>query len=184
MKRTNKSIISWLLIAIMQCQLMLIAIFFFNFSYSESAIASRLAYGEIATIQQQEEAPGQILYSSRHKLQDHQRNTWQVILFKRVKSDRTQEIDLRLVGFPQLFQFVHPGNLIIVIDDRQAFSASDRFAEKSPSPNVGEFDVQEILSSLPLDHSVNLVLPLTSENPAEIVLPSPVILEWQELAKS
>ncbi len=185
MKRTNnKWIISRLLMAIMQCHLMLIAIFFFNFSYSESAIASRLAYGEIATIQQQEETTGQILYSSRHKLRDNQGNTWQIVLFKRVKNNQTQEIDLRLVGFPQLFQFVHPGNLIIVIDDRQVFSASDRFAEKSPSPNVGEFDIQEIISSIPLNRSVKLVLPLTAENPVEIVLPSPVILEWQELAKS
>ncbi len=31
---------------------------------------------------------------------------------------------------------------------------------------------------------VNLVLPLTAETPVEILLHSPVILEWQELAKS
>lgn len=176
MGRNHKQIISWLLIAI--------AMLTINFSSPQPAIASRLAYGEIASIQQQEEAIGQILYSSRHKLRDNQGNTWQVVLFKRVKNNQTQEIDLRLVGFPQMFQFVHPGNLIIVIDDQQVFSASDRFAEKSPSPNVGEFDVQEIISSLPLDRSVKLVLPLTAENPVEIVLPSPVILEWQELAKS
>ena len=176
MRGNNKPIISWLLIAITMLTI--------NFSSPQPAIASRLTYGEIATIQQQEEAPGQILYSSRHKLQDNQRNTWQVILFKRVKSDRNQEIDLRLVGFPQQFEFIHPGNLTIVVNNEQGFSASDRFAEKSPSPNVGEFDVQEIISNLPLDHSVNLVLPVTTETPAEILLPTPVILEWQELAKS
>jgi len=158
---------SWLLIAI--------AILTINFSFPQPLMA---------TIQQQEEATGQILYSSRHKLRDNQGNTWQVVLFKRVKNNQTQEIDLRLVGFPQMFQFVHPGNLTIVIDDGQGFSASDRFAKKSPSPNVGEFDIQEIISSLPLDRSANLVLPLTAETSVEIVLPYPVILEWQELAKS
>ena len=76
------------------------------------------------------------------------------------------------------------GNLTIVVNDEESFSASDRFANKSPSPNVGEFEVQEIVSNLPIDHSVKLVLPLRAENSVEIFLPPPVILEWQELAKS
>ena len=167
MGRNHKQIISWLLIAI--------AILTINFSFPQPAIA---------TIQQQQEAPGQLLYSSRHKLRDRQRNTWQVILFKRVKNNQTQEIDLRLVGFPQQFEFAHPGNLTIVVNNKQSFSASDRFIEQSPSPNVGEFDIQEIIANLPLYQSVQLVLPLTAETPVEILLPSPVILEWQGLAKS
>lgn len=137
----------------------------------------------IATIQQQQEAPGQLLYSSRHKLRDSQGNTWQVILFKRVKHNQTQDLDLRLVGFPQQFEFNHPGNLSIVVNG-QVYSARDRFVEKSPSPNVGEFEIQDIIPSLPRDRSGNLILPLTAEKPVEILLPAPVILEWQELSKS
>lgn len=166
MRLINKHIITWLLIAI--------ALFLFNFSFSSPATA---------TIQQQQEAPGQLLYSSRHKLRDNQRNTWQVILFKRVKNNQTQEINLRLVGFPQ-FEFAHPANLTIAVDDKQTFSAGDRFAEKSPSPNVGEFELQEIISNLPLNRSVDLILPLKGESPVNIWLPSPVILEWQELTKT
>ncbi|VEP13064.1 conserved hypothetical protein [Hyella patelloides LEGE 07179] len=161
---SSRRVVSGLLIAI--------AIFFLNFSYPESARA---------TIQQQPEAPGQILYSSRHKLQDNQGNTWQVILFKRVENNQTQDIDLRLVAFPGQFEFIHPGNLTIVVNDRESFSASDRFVEQSPSPNVGEFEVQEIISNLPWNRSVNLVLPLTAEKPVEILLPAQVILEWQEI---
>ena len=167
MRRNNKKIISWLLMAV--------AILTINLSFPQSAMA---------IIQQQQEAPEQLLYSSRHKLRDNQGNTWQVILFKRVKSGRTEESNLRLVGFPEQFEFVHPGNLRILVNDEEGFSASDRFTEKSPSPNVGEFEVQEIVSNLPIDRSVKFVLPLTAENPVEIVLPDPVILEWQELAKS
>lgn len=176
MRCTSKLIASWLLIAI--------AILTINFSFSESAIALPLSFTQIATIQQQQEAPGQLLYSSRHKLRDNRGNTWQIILFKRVKNERIKEIDLRLVGFPQQFEFTHPGNLTIVVNNEQAFSAGDRFAKKSPSPNVGEFEVQKIISNLPLDRSVNLILPLTTEKPVKIWLPAPVILEWQELVKS
>ncbi len=167
MRLTNKRIISLLLMAI--------SILTINFTFPQPTMA---------IIQQQQEGPGQILYSSRHKLRDSQGNTWQVILFKRVKKNQDLEINLRLVGFPGQFKFIHPGNLSVAIHGDLVFSARDLFAEKSPSANVGEFEVKEIISHLPLYESVELVLPSTAETPIEIMLPSAVILEWQELAKS
>lgn len=167
MRLTNKRIISLLL--------MMIAILTINFTFPQSAKA---------IIQQQQERPGQILYSSRHKLRDSQGNTWQVILFKRVEKNQDRETNLRLVSFPGQFKFIHPGNLSVAINGDIVFSARDLLAEESPSPNVGEFEVKEIISDLPLYEPVNLVLPSTAETPVEIMLPSAVILEWQELAKS
>ncbi len=167
MRLTNKRIISLLLMAI--------SILTINFTFPQPTMA---------IIQQQQEGSGQILYSSRHKLRDSQGNTWQVILFKRVKKNQVQEMNLRLVSFPGQFKFIHPGNLTVAIHGDLILKARDLFEEKSPSPNVGEFEVKGIISDLPLYESVNLVLPLTVETPVEIMLPSAVILEWQELAKS
>lgn len=138
----------------------------------------------VAVIQQQQEAPGQLLYSSRHRLRDSQDNTWQVVLFKRVNENRVPEFNLRLVGFPDTAEFTHPGDLTVEISGEQSFKGSDRFGEQSPSSNVGEFEVAEIIPNLPLDRSVQLVLPISSSISTRISLPSPVILEWQELAKS
>ncbi|MBE9170126.1 DUF3122 domain-containing protein [Pleurocapsales cyanobacterium LEGE 06147] len=44
-------------------------------------------------------------------------------------------IDLRLVRLPSTVEFTHPQDLEI-ISDGKVFHASDRFAERSPSPNV------------------------------------------------
>lgn len=164
--KLNKRIVSWLLIAI--------AILTLDFSFPQSATA---------IIQQQQEAPGQFLYSSRHKLQDEGGKTWQVILFKRVSNDRNTDINLRLVGFPQ-FEFIHPGDLTVEVSDEQIFTAGDRFAVKAPSPNVGEFDFNEILPQLLTKRSITLKLPLNNQQSSKITIPFPVILEWQEIAKS
>jgi hypothetical protein len=62
----------------------------------------------IALARQQEESPGQMLYQSRHSLRDDMGSPWQVVLFKRVKDKKVEELSLRLVGFPQEIQFQHP----------------------------------------------------------------------------
>ncbi|HEY9865617.1 MAG TPA: DUF3122 domain-containing protein, partial [Candidatus Obscuribacterales bacterium] len=61
-----------------------------------------------ATIRQQQEAPGQMLYQSRHSLRDETGTAWQVVLFKRVKNNQIDTINLRLVGFPNQAVFLHP----------------------------------------------------------------------------
>ena len=135
-----------------------------------------------AVIQKQQEAPGQMLYQSRHTLRDGTGKSWQVVLFKRVKDDQIDTIDLRLVGFPNQAVFLHPQGLEIMTSQGRLFQAEDQFAKKSPAPNVGEYNLKEILPQLSSTEQVKLHLPLEGQQQT-LILPSPIILEWQELIK-
>ncbi|AFY37702.1 hypothetical protein Lepto7376_1350 [[Leptolyngbya] sp. PCC 7376] len=130
-----------------------------------------------ASIRQQEEKPGQILYQSRHSIRDNQGHTWQVILFKRVKDGEVKQVDLRLSGYPDQTIFLHPADLEITHGDRPQLLAPDQFAAEAPAPNVGQFDLSEILPQLPTNGTVKLNLPLN--NPVTIKIPIAVLLEWQ-----
>ncbi|KEI67000.1 DUF3122 domain-containing protein [Planktothrix agardhii] len=135
-----------------------------------------------ATIGQQQEAPGQMLYQSRHSLRDETGTAWQVVLFKRVKNDQIDTINLRLVGFPNQAAFLHPKGLEIMTRQGRLFQAEDQLAKKSPAPNVGEYNLKEILPQLSSTEQVKLHLPLEGQQ-RTLTLPPPVILEWQELIK-
>lgn len=137
----------------------------------------------MAIVRQQEEAPGQILYQARHTLRDSSGNSWQVVLFKRVKDERVQGVNLRLVGFPGGVAFVHPQALTVVAGERR-FQGADQFAQSSPAPNVGQYDVKEILGQLPQNRSAFLQLPLEGDRSPRLEIPPPVILEWQYVGAS
>ncbi len=134
-----------------------------------------------AIIRQQEEAPGQILSQSRHSLRDSSGESWQVILFKRVKDGKVTNLNLRLVGFPNNVAFSHPRALSITTRQGSVFEAPDQFAEKSPAPNVGQYDLKEILPKLTANQSLKLRLPLEKEQTLYLDIPFPVVLEWQEI---
>lgn len=133
-----------------------------------------------ASIRQMEEAPGQVLVQSRHTLKDNRGNAWQVVLFKRTKNDGSSTIHLRLVDFPGLADFAHPKPLTITTSRGDSFKAEDVFATKSPAPNVGEFDVQNIISQLPITR-LNLSLAMKDSSLITISIPSEVVLEWQTI---
>ncbi|MCC0178135.1 DUF3122 domain-containing protein [Waterburya agarophytonicola K14] len=133
-----------------------------------------------ASIRQMEEAPGQILVQSRHTLKDDRGNSWQVVLFKRTKADGSSTIHLRLVDFPGLADFAHPQPLQITTN-KDLFKAEDVFAEKAPAANVGEFDMQNVLSQLPAT-KLNLSLPMKGEETTQLSIPPEVVLEWQSVA--
>jgi hypothetical protein len=134
-----------------------------------------------AILSQQEETPGQILFQSRHTLRDNRGESWQVILFKRVKDNRVQQVDLRLVGFPETATFIHPQPLTLTTTQGKTFQASDRFAQKTPAPNVGEYDLKDILVELSTAQGIKLRLPLKRDSLTYLPIPLPVVLEWQEL---
>lgn len=133
-----------------------------------------------ASIRQMSEAPGQMLIQSRHTLKDNQGNSWQVVLFKRTKANGASTIHLRLVDFPGLADFAHPQPLQITTN-QNSFKAEDVFTKKAPAANVGEFDMQNILSELPIT-KLNLFLAMKGDNTTQLSIPSEVVLEWQELA--
>jgi hypothetical protein len=142
-----------------------------SFSYNENALAN---------LRQQEEMPGQILYQSRHSLQDNKGQAWQLILFKRVKDGKVKDVDLRLVGFPDVVKFVHPENLTFKTLEGKEFTAPDQFAQESPANNVGQYNVKDILINLAQEKSVKVDLPV-QEN-LSLNIPYPVLLEWEQIA--
>ncbi|MEB3827858.1 DUF3122 domain-containing protein [Phormidium sp. CCY1219] len=137
-----------------------------------------------ASIRQTQEAPGQTLYQSRHSLRDRAGHSWQLILFKRVKSGEVASVNLRLVGFPGMAEVAHPQPLQINTDQGKVFSAPDLFAEESPAPNVGQYDLKGVLLQLPTTQPAILSVPLVGDRSLDLPVPPPVLLEWQTVANS
>jgi len=139
--------------------------------------------GAFAAISQIQEAPGQVVIKSRHILRDESGNSWQTVLYKRVKDELIESINLRLVGFPGTVKFSHPQPLKIVTVDGIPFLAPDLFAAKSPAPEIGEYDVAEILPKLPRKWPVRLFFPLVNSE-VKMQVPYPVVLQWLDIAES
>ncbi|MGQ4647725.1 DUF3122 domain-containing protein [Lyngbya aestuarii] len=136
----------------------------------------------VAAMRQQEEAPGQILYQSRHTLQDKTGNTWQVVLFKRAKLDNPGKVSLRLVGFPGVVEITHPQPLQIITNSGEIFQAEDLFSQNPPAVNVGQYNFQDVLTSLPKAVALNLCLQINDNQSIELRVPRVVVLEWQTVA--
>jgi penicillin amidase len=68
-------------------------------------------------------------------------NSWQVVLFKRVKTGEIKDLHLRLVGFPEKTQFLHPEDLKLTTSTGEVFLAEDLFPnypfQESPIIPVG-----------------------------------------------
>jgi hypothetical protein len=132
-------------------------------------------------LRQIEESPGQVLFQSRNSLRDNMGNAWQVVLFKRVKTGEIKDLHLRLVGFPEKTQFLHPEDLKLTTSTGEVFLADDLFPTKSPAPNVGEYEIKDILSNLSQSDSLALSLPLDQK--VTISIPVSVVLEWLTLTE-
>lgn len=169
MWRQIRQILSWMLLLMALVGLILLGL---------GALTTQPVMAEI---RQQEEAPAQILYQSRHSLKDETGKSWQVVLFKRVKAGEPQSISLRLVGFPGTAKFIHPQPLTINTDAGEVLQAEDGFAEQAPAPHIGQYDLEAVFPELPPGKSVTLELPLR-DRPLEIAIPSVVVLEWQTVA--
>jgi len=156
-------------------KLIAVLLFLFTMNLSVSGHA-------FANIIKQVETPDQILYQARNRLVDNQGNSWQVILFKRLEQGKTTALNLRLVGFPDVINFEHPQDLLVLTLNKEDIKAKDKFAENAPSENVGEYDFKGILSNLQDETSIILSLPLQNQL-LSLKIPYPVMLEWQEISK-
>lgn len=136
----------------------------------------------IATILEQQEAPGQMLYQSRHTLRDNTGSSWQLVLFKRIKNGEVENVNLRLVGFPDAAEVAHPKPLKITTSRGVFFEAVDEFADKAPAPNVGQYNLTEILPKLSKTEGVELNVAIAGDKNCAIAVPIPVVLEWKEIA--
>ena len=104
------------------------------------------------------------------------------MLFKRVKKEEIRSINLRLVGFPGAVELTHPQLLTITTSSGKVFQAAERFATKSPAPNVGEYDLKELLPNLSVKQSITLTFLSNQQQIVSLKIPPPIILEWQKIA--
>ncbi len=140
-----------------------------------------------AAIRQLEEAPGQMVYQSRQSLRDQRGNTWQVIVFKRIRPNGLASFDLRLVGFPGVAEIDRSHPLILTSasgnsltagsDDRNLFTEGTK-----PEPTVGQYDLKPLLSKLQAENPLKLSLPTTNGEAVHLLIPVSVIQEWQTIA--
>jgi len=134
-----------------------------------------------ALLRQHHDAPEVLRYHSQVSIKDDFGYTWQVVLFKLFPPGKPVEFNLRLVGFPGVFELAHPQPLEIVTALGKLLSASDVYAEKSPSPNVGDYKLTEVLLKLTTTDSLKLYVPLSNEERLVLQIPASVVTEWQWL---
>ena len=151
-----------------------------------------------ALLRQHHETPGVLRYHARDSLKDRDGNTWQVLLFPD-NSHSTTTYYLRLVGFPGVNSFIHPQALEIQtaeggqaqalpfkgrerLTPAKILTARDAYAESTPAPNVGQYDLTTIVSQLP-SSSLKLAVPLKGDRTLDLKIPREVIEEWQLLTQ-
>lgn len=136
-----------------------------------------------ALIRETKESPDQILYQSRQTWRDSDKNPWQVIFFKRIKSQQPPQINLRLVGFPDLIKFDHPQPLRIKIKEDVTIKAPDVFANNKDAyaSNVGQYDFTPILNQLEPNNFWLLELPLKNDDSITLKIPYFILEEWKTI---
>lgn len=136
-----------------------------------------------AVLREHHESPGVQAYHAQSSLKDQQGYTWQVVLFPEPVSDNlVTKYHLRLVGFPGIAEFIHPQPLKIITASGQVLNAADLITISPPAPNVGEFDLTNVLPILPEKGSLKLSTILRGERDLYLSIPESTLSEWQWLA--
>lgn len=142
----------------------------------------------IASIRSLEEAPNQVVYQSRRTLKDQNGMSWQAIAFKRVRSDGSSHVYLRLVGFPGVGAIDRSQPLTLRSSIGQTLTAADASAQiftdaSTAAPNVGQYDLQPLLPQLQAELPWRLSLPIADGSALRLAVPPALVQEWQTLAK-
>ena len=134
-----------------------------------------------AMLRQHYENSGELHYHAHSSMTDKEGMTWQIVLFPEYQSDIVTKYHLRLVGFPGIAEFIHPQPLEIITAQGEVFNATDINTFSSPAPNVGEFDVTEVLSLLPNKGALKLSAILKDNKDLSLKLPESILIEWKLL---
>lgn len=140
-----------------------------------------------AAIRQLEESPGQMVYQSRQTLNDQQGNSWQAIAFKRIRLDGQTSFALRLVGFPGVTTLDCSQPLILTDSLGKTLTAIDDSGEMftdevAPKPNIGQYNLQPVLSQLEAAIPLQLTLPTIDGNSVSLTVSPTLIAEWKMVA--
>ena len=143
-----------------------------------------ICFPAAAVLRQHHETPGVLRYHAQNSLQDKQGMTWQVVLFPEYQSNLVTKYHLRLVGFPGIAEFIHPQPLEIITANGQVLNAADLLTVFSPAPNIGEFDLTDILPILPEKGSLTLSAILQGNQDLSWKIPESTVIEWKWLFTS
>ena len=138
-----------------------------------------------AAIRQLEESPNQMVYQARQSLKDQHGNTWQTIAFKRVRPDGNSSFELRLVGFPNLVSIDHAQPLTLTNSLGKALIANDTSSnifKEGVQANVGQYDLQPLLSELQAEIPLKISLPTLQGDAISLSVPPSLVEEWQTVA--
>ena len=138
-----------------------------------------------AAIRQLEESPNQMVYQSRQSLKDQHGNTWQTVAFKRVRSDGNSSFELRLVGFPDLVAIDHAQPPTLTNSLGKALTANDTSSnifKEGVQANVGQYDLQPLLSELQVEIPLKISLPTLQGDAISLSVPPSLVEEWQTVA--
>ena len=138
-----------------------------------------------AAIRQLEESPNQMVYQARQSLKDQHGNTWQTIAFKRVRPDGNSSFELRLVGFPNLVSIDHAQPLTLTNSLGKALIANDTSSnifKEGAQANVGQYDLQPLLSELQAEIPLKISLPTIKGDAISLSVPPSLVAEWQTVA--
>lgn len=138
----------------------------------------------ISNIRELKEASGQMLYQARQTLKDQHGNNWQAIAFKRIKPEGKMSFYLRLVGFPGVTEIDRSQSLTLTNSLGEILTATEAsgnmFAESAiTEPNVGQYDLQPLLSQLQAEIPLTLSLPTIGGESISLSVPSSFVEEWR-----
>jgi hypothetical protein len=137
----------------------------------------------LASLHTYHERPGQVTIRSRLSLRDRTDRAWQAIVFKRQQGDVLQGIYLRLVGFPEVVEVDRSQPVTVLAptgQQRHLMGAIDPQTRALP-PNVGQYDLQPLLTDL--DHALPLELrvALKQAEVAELAIAPFMVDEWLQV---
>ena len=138
-----------------------------------------------AAIRQLEEAPNQMVYQVRQSMKDQHGNTWQTVAFKRVRPDGNSSFELRLVGFPNLVAIDHAQPLTLTDSLGKTLTADDTSSnifKEGAQANVGQYDLQPLLSELQAEIPLKISLPTLKGESISLSVPPSLVAEWQTVA--
>lgn len=134
-----------------------------------------------ALLRQHHDSPNVLRYHSQVSIKDEFGYAWQVLLFKQNYNNPVKDLRLRLVGFPDVVEFAHPQPLLIETVGGKLLSASDAFPLTAPAPNVGEYNLTDVVAKLPTTDALKLYVPISNKQPLILNIPNTVVTEWQWL---
>lgn len=141
----------------------------------------------ISNIRELKEASGQMVYQARQTLKDQHGNSWQAIAFKRIRSDGKTSFFLRLVGFPNGVEIDQNQPLTLTDSLGKILTATDSsndiFTDSfDPQPNVGQYNLQPLLSQLQAEIPLKLSLPIIGGEAISLSVPPNFVEEWKAVA--